>query len=95
MLVCFLSAQNIYNLVDQSLGAFNYSRPKPFPKISVVDTQTHGCGEEMQLSSGWTLIGSELYSPSSSVRTKRSLAIRYPNVVIKPPCGKFDICLNH
>jgi len=39
-------------------------------KISVASTQTHGRGEKMHLSSGWTLIGSELSSPNfnSSVR---------------------------
>jgi len=49
-------------------------------------TRTHGRGEEVQLSSGWTLIGSELSSPkfNSSVRAERSYAIRYLNVVIKP-----------
>ena len=43
-------------------------------------------GEKPLLSSGWTLIGSELSSPNfnSSVRAERSFAIRYPNVVIKP-----------
>ena len=43
-------------------------------------------GEKTQLSSGWTLIRSELSSPNfkSLVRTERSFAIRYPNVLIKP-----------
>jgi len=48
-------------------------------------TRTHGRGEEAQLSSGWTVIGSELSSPKfNSVRAERSYAIRYLNVVIKP-----------
>jgi len=49
------------------------------------------------LSSGWTLIGSELSSPilNSSVRAERSFAIRYLNIVIKPLCGNLDICLNY
>jgi len=68
-----------------------------FRKISVASTQTHGRGEETQLSSGWTLIESELSSPNfnSSVRAERSFAICYLNVVIKPLCGNLDICLNH
>ena len=43
-----------------------------FGKIPVASTRTHDCGEEKQLSSGWTLIGSELSSPNlnSSVRAK-------------------------
>ena len=55
-------------------------------KISVASTRTLGCDEEPLLSSGWTLIGSELSSPNfnSSVRAERSFAIRYLNVVIKP-----------
>ena len=35
-----------------------------FPKISVARTRTLGRGEEPLLSSGWTLIGSELSSPN-------------------------------
>ena len=58
-------------------------------------TRTHSCGEETLLSSGWTLIGSELLSPNSSVRAERSFAIRYLNVAIKPLCGNLDICLNY
>jgi len=59
-------------------------------------SRTHGCGEETQLSSGWTLIGSELSFPNftSSVRAEQSFAIRYLNVVIRPLCGNLDICLN-
>jgi len=51
--------------------------------------------KETQLSSGWTLIGSQLSSPNSnsSVRPERSFAIHYLNVVIKPLCGNFNICL--
>jgi len=62
-------------------------------KISVARTRTLGGGEEPLLSSGWTLIGSELTSPyfDSSVRAKRSIAIRYLNIVIKPLCGNLDI----
>ena len=64
-------------------------------KISVPRTRTLGRGEEPLLSSGWTLIGSELSSPNfnSSVRADRSFAIPYLNVVIKPLCGNVDICL--
>ena len=53
--------------------------------------------EETQLSSGWTLIGSELSSPNSnsSVRAEQSFAIHYLNVVIKPLCGNLDIRLNY
>jgi len=56
-----------------------------------------GRSEKTLLSSGWTLIGSELSSPNfnSSVRAERSFAIRYLNVVIKPLCGNLDICLNY
>jgi len=70
---------------------------KVFEKISVASMQTHGHGEETLLSSGWTLIGSELSSPNlnSSVRAERSFVIRYLNVVIKPLCGNLDICLNN
>ena len=69
---------------------------KIFPKISVVSAQTHRHGDEALLSSGWTLIGSELSSPNfNSVRAKRSFAIRYLNIVIKPICGNVDICLNY
>jgi len=55
-----------------------------------------GRGEEVQLSSGWILIGSELSSLNfnSSVRAEQSFAIRYSNVVIKSPCGNLDIFLN-
>ena len=45
-------------------------------------SRTLGRGEEPLLSSGWTLIGSELSSPNfNSVRAERSFAIRYLNVV--------------
>ena len=49
-------------------------------------------GEEPLLSSGWTLITSELSSPNfnSSVRAERSFAIRYLNVVIKSLGGNPD-----
>jgi len=68
-----------------------------FEEIWVASMQTHGRGEGTQLSSGWTLIGSELSSPNfnSSVRAERSFVIRYPNVVIKPVCGNLDIRLNY
>jgi len=61
-------------------------------KILVASTRTLGRGEEPLLSSGWTLIGSELSSPSfnSSVRAERSFAIRYLNVEIKLLCGNLD-----
>ena len=64
--------------------------------ISVAITRTHGRGEVPLLSSGWTLIGSELSSPNfnSSVRAVRSFAIRYLNVV-KPLCGNLDFCWNY
>jgi len=54
-------------------------------------------GEEAQLSSGWILIRSELFSLNfnSSVRTEQSFAIRYPNIVITSVCGNLDICLNY
>ena len=66
-------------------------------EISVVSTRTLGRGEETLLSSGWTLIGSELSFPNfySSVRAERSFAIRYLNVVIKPICSMLDIFLNY
>ena len=43
-----------------------------FGKFSVVGIRTFGCGEETQLSSGWTLNESELSFPnfSSSVRAE-------------------------
>jgi len=64
-------------------------------KISVARTQTLGRGEEPLLSSGWTLIESELSSPNfdSSVRAERSFAIHYLDVVIKPVCDNLDIFL--
>jgi len=60
-------------------------------------SRTHGRGEEVQLSSGWISIGSELYSlnANSSVRAEQSSAIRYTNIVIKNLCGNLDICLNY
>ena len=66
-------------------------------KISVASMRTLGHGEKTLLSSGWTLIGSELSSPNfnSSVRAERSFAIHYLNVVIKPLGGNLDICLNY
>ena len=47
------------------------------------------------MSSGWTLIGSDLSSSNfnSSVRAKRSFAMHYLNVVIKPFRGNLEICL--
>ena len=64
-------------------------------KISVARTRTLGRDEETLLSSGWTLIRSELSSPNfnSSVRAKWLFAIRYLNRVIKPLCNKLDIFL--
>ena len=66
-----------------------------FGQILVAGTRKFG--EEMLLSSGWTLIGSNLSSPNfnSLVRAKQSFAIRYLNVVIKSLCGNLDICLNY
>jgi len=68
-----------------------------FPKISVASTRTLGGGEETQLSSGWTLNGSELSSLNfnSSVRAEQLFAIQYLNIVIKPLCNNLDICLNY
>jgi len=68
-----------------------------FEKISAASMRRLGRGEETLLSSGWTLIGSELSSPNfnSSVRAERSFVIRYLSVVIKPLCGNLDICLNY
>jgi len=68
-----------------------------FEKLSVACMRTLGRGEEKLLSSGWTLIGSELSSPNvnSSVRAEQSFAICYLNVVIKPLCRTLDICLNY
>ena len=73
------------------------TRDQNFEIFLVASIQTHGRGEKTQLSSGWTLIGSELSSPNfnSLVRAERSFAIRYPNVVIKPLCSNIDICLNY
>jgi len=68
-----------------------------FGEISVASTRTHGRGEEMLLSSGWTLIRSELSSPNfnSSVRAERSFVALYLNAVIKPLWDNLDICLNY
>jgi len=79
------------------LGAFACPWPKLSWKISVANMRTLGRSEETLLSSGWTLIGSELSSPNfnTSVRAERSFAIRYLNVVIKPLCGNPDIGLNY
>ena len=86
----------IINLVGYLwIGAFAWSRPK-FLKDSVASTRTHGRGEETQLSSGWTLIGSELSSPNfNSVRAERYFAICYPNKIIKPLSDNLGICLNY
>jgi len=64
-------------------------------KISIARTRALGRSEVPLLSSGWTLIRSELSSPNfnSSVKAERSFAIRYLNVVIKLLCGNLDICL--
>jgi len=78
-----------------TIGAFAYSRLKIL-KHSVASTWTHGRNEEVQLGSGWILIGSELSSSNfDSVRAERSFAMRYCYVVIKPLCGNLDICLNY
>jgi len=79
-----------------TVGAFACSRPK-FGKISVASTGTLGRGKEALLSSGWSLIGSELSSPNfnSSVRAELLFAIRYLNVIIQPLWGNLDICLNY
>ena len=63
----------------------------------ILATRTLGRGEETLLSSGWTLIGSELSSPNfnSLVRAERSFAIRYLNVVIKPLCGNLETQFLH
>jgi len=45
----------------------------------------------MQLSLGWTLIGSVLSSPNFN----SSFAIRYLNLVIKSRCGNLNIRLNY
>jgi len=68
-----------------------------FGKTLVASVRTLGHGEETLLSSGWTLVGSELSSPNfnSSVRVERSSAIRYLNVVIKPIYSNLDICPNY
>jgi len=72
--------------------------------IRVLATENFGCvltnngrGEEAQLSSGWTLIGSELSSLNfnSLVRAEQSFTIRYPNVINKSLCRNLDICLNY
>ena len=67
-----------------------------FANFFIASTQAHG-GDELQLSSGWILIRSELSSLNfnSSVRAKQSFAIGYSNVVIKSLCGNPDICLNY
>jgi len=77
-----------------TIGGFACSRLKFLERFW---PRTHGRGEEPLLSSGWTLIGSELSSPNFdlSVRAERSFAIRYLNIVIKPFCGNLDICLNY
>ena len=51
----------------------------------------------MLLSPGWTLIGSELFSPTfdSSDRAEQLFPIRYPNEVIKSLCDSLVICLNY
>jgi len=36
-----------------------------------------------------------LLSFNSSVRAELPFTIRYPNIVIKSPCGNLDICLNY
>ena len=68
-----------------------------FEKSSVVSARTHGRSEEVQLSSGWTLIESELstlkFKPS--VRAEQSFAICYPNLVIKSLSDNLDICLDY
>ena len=68
-----------------------------FPKILVASTRTLGRDEKTLLSSGQTLIGSELSSPNFNplVRAVRLFAIRYLNVVIKPICGNLEISLNY
>jgi len=73
------------------LNGFSLSR------VGYTHSLRHSRGEETQLSSGWTLIGSELSSPNfnSSVRAEHSFVIRYLDIVIKPLCGNLDICLNY
>jgi len=75
----------------------SHARDRNFEKNFGRELRRLGRGEEPLLSSGWTLVGSELSSPNfnSSVRAERSFAILNLNVVIKPLCGNLDICLNY
>ena len=70
---------------------------KIFEKISVTSRRIHGGGQEARLSSGWISIGTELSSLNFNllVRAKQSLAICYPNIVIKSLCSNLGICLNY
>ena len=62
-------------------------------KLLVARTRTLSRGEEPLLSSGRTLIGSELSSPNFTHLSKWTIAVRYLNVVIKPLCDNLDIFL--
>jgi len=60
---------------------------------SLLLSRTLGRDEEPLLSSGRTLIGSELSSPNFTHLSKWTIAVRYLNVVIKPLCGNLDMFL--
>ena len=70
---------------------------QPLVLCAFARMRPHDRGEETLLSSGWTLIGSELPSLifNLTVRAERSSAIRYLNVVIKPLCSNLDISLDY
>jgi len=53
-----------FSLEPEIKGAFGVLATNFFGKFSVTNAQRHVCGEKTQLSSGWTLIGSELSSPN-------------------------------
>jgi len=75
------------------LKVYSRARDRNFGKNFRSRAREHSIAvSKMLLSSGWTLIGSELSSPNfnSSVRAER-----YLNVVIKPLCGNLEICLNY
>ena len=70
---------------------------KIFAEFPVASMLTHGRRDEIQLSSGWTLVGLELSSPTFnfSASAERLFAIHYLNLIIKPLFGNLDICLNY
>ena len=94
LLVWWVTLTNLVPFVEPSIRCIRVVATEISGKISA---QTHGRGEETLLSSGWTLIRSELSSPNlnSSIRAERSFAIRYVNKVIKLLRGNLDICLNY